>query len=171
MNKLSSKKKLLWIIALGNDCRGDDAIGPLLIESLQTAFPCQLIDYSWHYLLCIEDALSLADYDNVLFIDASASCQRPFEIDLLNPGDTTRFTSHSLTPADLLSIFQVYIHPQAQEKPDAWLLAVRGYAFELGHRLSTKAKKNMEQAWSHLNQGLPAYFCLMTLYRLLITNN
>lgn len=156
---------------MGNDCRGDDAIGPLLIEGLQTTFPCPSIDYSWHYLLCIEDALVLDNYDNVLFIDASVSCQTAFEIDLVHPSSATSFTSHSLAPADLLKIFQTYIHGQAQEKPKTWLLAVRGYAFELGESLSTGAQENMEQAWTHLNQGLPAYFCLMTLYRLLITND
>lgn len=157
--------KDLWIVALGNDCRGDDALGPLLIERLQTRFDFPDIDYSWHYLLCIEDALSLPDYAHVLFIDASVTQQTAFKIQPLQASLTTNMGSHALTPAELLQVYFQHVKNNTQTSPEVWLLQVQACQFELGCDLSPTAHHALEEAWEFLSQGLGAYIILLLLYR------
>lgn len=161
-------QKDLWIVALGNDCRGDDALGPLLIERLQTHFDFPGIDYSWHYLLCIEDALDLPCYAHVLFIDASVKQQTVFEIQPLQASLTANMSSHALTPAELLQVYIQHVRDSTQTSPEVWLLQVQACQFELGSALSHTARHALEEAWVFLSQGLGAYLILRFLYRFLV---
>lgn len=164
----SRSQKDVWIVALGNDYRGDDAIGPLLIERLQTRFDHPDIDYSWHYLLCIEDALSLPNYAHVLFIDASLKQQTSFEIQPLQASLTANMSSHALTPAELLQVFIQHVKNDTQTSPKVWLLQVQACEFELGSELSLTARHALEETWVFLSQGLGAYLILRFLCRFLV---
>lgn len=159
-------QKGLWVVALGNDYRGDDAIGPMLIERLQTHFAHPDIDYSWHYVLNIEDALSLPCYSHVLFIDASVKQQQTFEIEALQADLTTNIGCHALTPAQLLHVFALHVENTEKSRPKVWQLKVSAREFELGSDLSPAAAQALEQTWVFLSQGLGAYCALMLLYRL-----
>ena len=77
------------VFAIGNRSRGDDAIGPLLLERLapwleaeSQAGGFELID---DYQLQIEHALDLVGRSRVLFVDASLTCSAPFEAMQLQP--------------------------------------------------------------------------------------
>lgn len=138
----------LLLFGYGNPGRGDDALGPLLIERidrLELAHVTCLIDMQ----LLIEHATDLTGCDQILFADADMSCREPFEFSAVNAGKDSSYTSHALTPAALLFVYQqVY----ARHAPPAFLLRIRGYHFELGDALSAQANMNLEAAARYLQQ-------------------
>ena len=138
----------LLIFGYGNPGRGDDALGPLLIEHmnhLKLADVTCLVDMQ----LLIEHATDLVGFDQIIFIDADMSCGEPFEFSAVHAGKDSSYTSHTLTPAALLFIYlQIYQHAA----PPAFLLRIRGYHFELGDALSARASVNLEAAIKKIQQ-------------------
>lgn len=138
----------LLLFGYGNPARGDDALGPLLIEQMDalklTNVTC-LIDMQ----LLIEHATDLMEYDQILFVDTDISCSEPFEFSAVNAEKDDSYTSHALTPAALLFIYQqIYRHAA----PPVFLLRIRGYRFELGDALSQQANKNLQAAVRQIQQ-------------------
>lgn len=131
----------LLIFAYGNPSRGDDAIGPLLLESLE-ALNLPGVELLTDFQLQVEHALDLQGRERVLFIDASVSCPPPYLLARLEPKQDASYTSHAMSPAAVLQACR-NLHGSA---PPAWLLAVRGESFELGDELSAGARRNLEQA-------------------------
>lgn len=131
----------LLIFAYGNPSRGDDALGPLLIERLEALQPADT-ELLTDFQLQVEHAADLLGRELVLFVDASVSCPPPYVFSRLDPARDNSFTSHAMSPAAVLHAYrELYGEP-----PPTWLLAVRGYCFELGEPLSEAASANLEAA-------------------------
>lgn len=141
------------LFGYGNPGRGDDGLGPLLIKRLRQynlADTACLTDMQ----LLIEHTIDLSGFDRILFIDADMSCAEPFEFSAVQAKKDDSYTSHALTPAALLYIYQqIYRHVA----PAAFLLRIRGYAFELGNPLSEQAQNNLEAAISKVQQWHAGY--------------
>lgn len=135
----------LLIFAYGNPSRGDDALGPLLLERLE-ALHLPQVELLTDFQLQVEHAIDLQGRERVLFIDASVSCPPPFAFSRLAPAKDRSFTSHAMSPSAVLQAYQELYG----EAPPAWLLAVRGEAFELGEPLSPAAAANLEAAFGSL---------------------
>ena len=132
----------LLVFAIGNDSRGDDALGPLLLRGLQAegSTQAELIE---DYQLQVEHVTDLHGRTAVLFVDADMSCAAPCQLSRITPAHDHSYTSHAMTPAALLHTYrQVY----GTDAPDSFLLRIRGYGFELGASLSDEASANLEQA-------------------------
>lgn len=132
----------ILIFGYGNPSRGDDALGPLLLEALaDLACPgvCCLTDFQ----LQVEHALDLEGRDLVLFIDAHLSCAAPFEFTRLTPQADRSYTTHAMSPAAVLQVYQDLRHGPP---PPSFLLSVRGQRFELGEPLSACAQTHLEAA-------------------------
>ncbi len=132
------------VFAIGNESRGDDALGPLLLRSLEgseeIAGRVELIE---DYQLQVEHVIDLLDRSTVLFVDADMSCIEPFHFSEIAAARDGSYTSHVMTPFALLHTYrQVY----GMEAPPAFLLSIRGYDFELGNPLSDRAAANLELA-------------------------
>jgi hydrogenase maturation protease len=137
----------LLIFAYGNPSRGDDALGPILLERLE-ALNLPGVELLTDFQLQVEHAIDLQGREQVLFIDASVSCPPPYAFLHLSPARDRSFTSHAMSPAALLqACLELY-----GKAPSAWLLAVRGDAFELGEPLSPVALHNIEQAFALLQK-------------------
>lgn len=146
----------LLVFGWGNLSRGDDALGPLLIERLRAlARPTSAVDYLDDYQLQIEHALDLVGRERVLFVDASLSCRSPFEATPLQAAADSSFSTHALSPQALLKVF-CDLHAQAP--PPCTLLAIRGERFELGAPPSTAALAHLAAAlaWASDWLGGPA---------------
>ncbi len=140
------------VFGIGNASRGDDAIGPLLLERLGIwlaaaghAPEFALIE---DYQLQIEHALDLHGKRLALFIDAG--CATPVPAEFYAIGATRTFpapSTHALTPQELLG---VYCQVVEAEPPPAFVLCVRGERFELGEGLSVEAQAHVESAWRKL---------------------
>lgn len=140
----------ILIFAIGNESRGDDALAPLLLRSLQTEGIAQaeLIE---DYQLQIEHVTDLVGRERVLFIDADVSCDSPFHYSAISAAHDNSYTSHAMTPFALLHAYrQVY----GEDAPPAFLLHIRGYDFELGAPLSGQATANLEAAAARLRAWL-----------------
>ena len=98
----------LLISGYGNPSRGDDALGPLLLDRLQ--------ELDWPYLelltdfqLQVEHTLDLQGRERVVFIDASVSCSILYTFSRPTAQKDTSYTSHVMSPMALLhSYIQLY---------------------------------------------------------------
>ncbi len=132
----------LLVFAIGNESRGDDALGPLLLRGLQTDCGAQ-VELIEDYQLQVEHVTDLLGRSAVLFIDADMSCAAPFQFSEISAVHDHSYTSHAMTPSALLHTYrQVY----ETDAPESFLLRIRGYGFELGEALSAEAAANLEQA-------------------------
>lgn len=129
----------LLVLAWGNRSRGDDALGPLALDALQTwaddAGLSAQIEFLEDHQLQVEHALDLAHRAQVLFIDASVRAAPPFEVRAVQPLRDHSFTSHALSPEAVLAACPMV----GVAVPPATLLGIRGEAFELGADLSEAA--------------------------------
>jgi hydrogenase maturation protease len=132
----------LLVFAVGNESRGDDALGPLLLCQLQGN--CNdSVELIQDYQLQVEHVTDLAGRSAVLFVDADMSCAAPFHFSSIAAAHDHSYTSHAMTPPALLHTYrQVY----GTDAPQSFLLRIRGYRFELGTGLSDEASANLAKA-------------------------
>lgn len=137
----------LLILACGNPSRGDDALGPLFLERLaelqEQHGDWNDIDLLTDFQLQIEHAVDLENRALTLFVDASVSCPPPYRFTRLQPARDASYTSHALSPAAVLHVYQQINHAPP---PPAFQLAIRGERFDLGERLSAAAEANLAAA-------------------------
>ena len=143
------------VFAIGNPSRGDDALGPLLLQRLAQFDAAHRLTLVEDFQLQIEHSLDLLDHDVALFIDAAVppavDAEQTFSLLPLQSSSQLRGMSHALTPQELLKIAHDH---GTMAPPPAWLLSVRGEHFELGEPLSALASRHLELAWSALQAWL-----------------
>lgn len=135
----------LKIFACGNESRGDDALGPLLIAPLEATGHACVQDFQ----LNIEHALDLQGVSLALFIDADVSAPAPYRFERLWPAEFPHYSTHSLPPAAVLAVFEKL---QGRKAPAAFVLGVKGLEFGLGTGLSDTARHHAAAAASLLKQ-------------------
>jgi hydrogenase maturation protease len=138
--------KRILIIGYGNPGRGDDGVGPALVQRLE-ALAIPGITLESDYQLTIEHAAMAAEYDIVVFVDAAADARSPFYFRAVPPAAVEGFTSHGVTPGEVLGLAQTCFHA----KPQGFLLGIQAPAldrFEEG--LSSTARKGLQAALDHL---------------------
>jgi hydrogenase maturation protease len=139
------------VFGYGNPGRGDDALGPTLIERIGAIVDGssphgevgEQVELLTDFQLQPEHALDLRGRRRVLFVDASTTCAEPCELLPLAPAPEASVFTHALAPGALLAVFE---RIEGRAPPRAWMLAIRGYAFELGEPLSARAEANLETA-------------------------
>ncbi|MDG4553582.1 MAG: hydrogenase maturation protease [Candidatus Competibacter sp.] len=145
----------LLILAVGNPSRGDDALGPLLLERLaamrEPHDDWNDIELLTDFQLQIEHAVDLENRTLVLFVDASVSCPPPFQFTRPHPARDTSYTSHALSPAAVLYVHQLI---NRAPPPPAFQLAIRGERFELGEPLTVAAETHLVLALDFIGQLL-----------------
>lgn len=149
-NGLAMPKPVL-LFAYGNLSRGDDALGPLLLEFIENHCNLTRVDLLTDYQLQIEHALDIENRKLVLFADAAINCASPFEFTELKPQMDTSYTSHAMSPAAVMAVYQSV---KKQPPPPCFLLGIKGESFELGEDISKNAVKNLEQACHFAGQLL-----------------
>ncbi len=155
---MSSKVAPLLVFGWGNPGRGDDALGPLLVEQLaghaQAHWPTGRLECLTDFQLQVEHALDLVGRERVLFVDAAIGLQTPFEVSAVVPAPVAGFTTHALAPEALL---QVYTELERTEPPPCTLLAIRAQRFGLGEAPGAQALDDLAQAlaWAMAWAQLP----------------
>ncbi|HLP81652.1 MAG TPA: hydrogenase maturation protease [Nitrosomonas sp.] len=143
----------LLLFGYGNPGRGDDSLGPLLVESIQQLSFLHIVKLVDMQLL-IEHATDLTGFEQILFVDADVSCEAPFEFSTITAEKDSSYTSHRLSPAALLFIYE---HIYRCNAPPSCLLRIRGYHFELGSNLSTQAHANLHAALRYVQNTLMGF--------------
>ncbi len=147
--------KPILVFACGNPSRGDDALGPQLLDQLavklQNTELENRVDLVTDFQLQIEHSLDMEHRQQVVFVDASVSTPSNFDFQALHSQRDDSYSSHALSPAALLELYQ-QLHPT---KPvAAFQLAIRGYDFELGQPVSPTAHNNLQQSLNYLYSWL-----------------
>lgn len=141
------------VLGCGNPSRGDDALGPALMERLEAwmrLHPDRPVEAVEDFQFQVEHALDLQDQDLALFLDSAASGPNPYAFRMIIPAAGASVSTHALSPPVLLEAF---LRLDFGAPPPAFSLGVRGHVFELGEELSPQAKGNLEEAWALL-EGL-----------------
>ena len=136
----------ILIYAYGNPGRQDDGLGNRFAEELGKWINdknIQGIETESNYQLNIEDSLTIADKDIVIFVDASNEDIEDILFSVVEPSEgKSEFTTHSASPAFVLALcIRLY-----DKHPKAYLLQIRGYEWEFKEGLSAKAEKNLQKA-------------------------
>jgi len=139
------------IFTYGNPSRGDDALGPTLFEMLEKhkleTNELDDVDLLTDFQLQIEHAVDLEERRHILFVDAGISCAAPYELHQLQAERDDSFTTHAMSPAAVLAVYQ-QIHKH--EPPPASLLMIRAYEFGLGQPMSAQAIANLQEAYRYI---------------------
>ncbi len=134
----------LLVLGWGNRSRGDDALGPMLVERLRAALgDAAGVECLDDYQLQVELALDLVGRRAVLLVDASLSSPPPFTATALQPARDASYSSHAMSPRSLL---QAYRELVGQDPPPCTLLAIRGERCQLGEPPGLAALANLEAA-------------------------
>ncbi|MEW6164882.1 MAG: hydrogenase maturation protease [Pseudomonadota bacterium] len=132
----------ILIFGWGNPSRGDDALGPLLVERID-AMNLPGVECLTDFQLQVEHTLDLIHRQHVLFVDASLDAEPPFCQRRLFPARDATFTTHAMSPE---AVMQTYIDLHNTPPPPCALLAIRGESFDLGAPLGPAASKHLEAA-------------------------
>ena len=138
------KKTLVY--GYGNPGRQDDALGVMLADRIEMWAATEGIDWlavDSNYQLNIEDAATISEYDRIIFADASKEENiDSFLLNELQPSAQVEFTMHAVSPAFILHLCEsIY-----EKHPDAWLLHIKGYEWELQEGLTQQALINLGNA-------------------------
>ena len=135
------------IFAVGNESRGDDALGPLLLRELGTWLISNRISDQFELLedfqLQIEHAMDMKDRRLVLFVDAGMDTRTPFSFYHAQANSEPVLYSHALEPASLLKVFEQFYN---ETPPEVFILCIRGEQFELGEDISRQAEDHLANA-------------------------
>ncbi len=135
------------VFAWGNPSRGDDALGPLLVERLEAwllgAGLADQVECLTDFQLQPEHALDLVGRAAVLLVDASVEAPAPFAVSAVVARRDESFSTHAMSPAALL---QVFAETGQGAPPPCEVLAIRAQAMELGEGLSPAAAQRLEAA-------------------------
>jgi hydrogenase maturation protease len=139
----------ILLLAIGNESRGDDALGPLLARRLddwlETVGMREQVEVIEDFQLQIEHTLDLVERELVLFVDAGQDTPSPFSFYEAKAKRLEGHTTHAVAPETLLGIYPV-VHDVAP--PPAFILCVAGMAFDLGEPLSPEATRHLEAAFA-----------------------
>jgi hydrogenase maturation protease len=147
MNDLKDKNNIL--IGIGNDGRGDDALGWLFVERFGE-------NPGWEsalrYQLQIEDAEMISQFDTVVFVDASVEeIVEGFHFTRCVPKASTHFSTHKIDPATILWMArEIY-----GSKVEGYVMAIQGFNWELHLGLSAQAETNLGKALGHFLERVP----------------
>ena len=138
------------VIGIGNELRGDDGIGPRVVDAISPRFGLETMTV---HQLMPEHADRIRTARRVLFVDASleddAVCLKPIAPCM------HRGVGHSCTPAALIG----WTKFAYDEAPEPWLLSIPGTTFEIGGKLNLHTESMIPEAvqrietWLNQNPG------------------
>jgi len=136
------------IYGIGNIGRQDDGLGWEFIDCLETVSACTKAEKVKFYQLNLEDADLISYRQRVLFVDASKdSTVDSFRLYKAEPKMDVSFTSHAMSIETIMAIcWQCF-----GKIPEVYVLAIRGYEWELQLGLTTPARHNLSLAVSHMS--------------------
>lgn len=137
------------ILGIGNNGRQDDGLGWKFLDFLKTENTG--FDLEYRYQLQIEDAELISYYDRVIFVDATKeTTENGFYFEPCQPSEKYSFSTHALEPQTILYLSkQLYEH-----NPEAYILAIQGYYWELKIGLSDKGNQNLNKTKQHFTDKI-----------------
>ena len=133
-------KGKIVIVGIGNILRGDDALGPLLIERLKDNVDAVCIDAGSAPENYVGKIAKLKP-DTVLIIDAVHLGLKPGEYEILKKKDINEnsFTTHNLSP----TMFIEYLEKEISA--EVYVLGVQPEDISFGKNISANAEKTLTE--------------------------
>ena len=156
------KKKIF--VGYGNPDRGDDGVAWHLLNMVLAHTCCKDddlfsadiihaapdLDVWFNFQLLPEMADDIADYDQVVFIDAhTGEIKEDIAYTPIQPKFQNSPFTHHFTPASCLAVAQSL----KGHYPEAWMLSVRGFEFAFNRDLTPQTLALVEQAFEMLKQN------------------
>jgi hydrogenase maturation protease len=140
------------VYGIGNVGRQDDGLGWAFIDWVEAQGRWPRTRLVRGYQLALEDADLLSRVDRVLFVDSTKDPQvRRYAVYRPEPRLDFSFTSHALSiPAVLATCDTCF-----GRVPQAQVLAIRGYSWDLSVGLTTGAAGNLAAALHELSSAHP----------------
>lgn len=140
----------ILVYGYGNPGRQDDGLAAALIRRLDDwkhkHFMASFISTDCNYQLNIEDAAAISPYKLVIFADASDEEIEDCKLTPITPDSDISFTMHAVNPAYVVNLCrEIYGYD-----PEAYLLHIKGYQWEMKEELTEKAKSNLDKAFDFL---------------------
>ncbi len=130
------------LIGIGNSSRGDDGLAWLFLNDIEKN-DSGLFDLEFRYQLQVEDADLISKYDRVLFVDATEEIiPGGYALRKCESAGSFYYSSHLQSPEAVLYLSET-LYPNT---PDAFVLPITGYRWELGDSLSPDAIENLKKA-------------------------
>lgn len=141
------------IYGIGNVGRQDDGLGWAVVDWLEAESLYPQAEMQRHYQLHLEDADLISRKKRVLFIDATKDASvKSFTLERVEPKMDFSFTSHAISIPSIMATCQQCF----QRLPEVYVLAIRGYEWELQMGLTQRAKRNLDDATAYLSAFRPA---------------
>jgi hydrogenase maturation protease len=131
------------IYGIGNAGRQDDGLGWAFVDRLEARQPLPRAVLHRNYQLNLEDADLISEFARVLFVDATKDpAVSSFSLTRPEPKLDFSFTSHAMSvPTILATAKQCFGY-----LPEVYLLAIRGYEWELQTGLTGPAEQNLSDS-------------------------
>jgi hydrogenase maturation protease len=142
----------ILVVGYGNELRGDDGIGPRVVEAIAAAnYPG--VRARTVFQLVPELAAELVEAGTIVFVDALADPSRiAVEMARLEAEEIADWSTHAADPRSLLALTRAVYG----RTPEAWWLMVPGRNFALGEGLSPIAEANARRAVARLKRLIQA---------------
>jgi hydrogenase maturation protease len=143
----------ILVYGYGNPGRQDDGLGPRLCSELETWVSDVGLDdvtFDSNYQLNAEDALTISEFDTVIFSDATRLGEDSFEFKRIEPANRIAFSTHAMNPETVLALCEELYG----RRPSAWILSIKGAGWEPNAPMSTEAEKNLAFALGFMQTWL-----------------
>ena len=138
------------IYGYGNPGRQDDGIGARFVELVDAWIAKEHIQNVFtdsNYQLNVEDSVLIADYDSVIFVDASVSDIESYKLEEVLPDNATiEFTMHAVSTAYVLDLCRKLYN----KNPRTYVLHVKAYEFDFVEDLTPQAMQNLQAAFEFI---------------------
>ena len=138
----------ILVIGYGNGLRGDDAIGIVIAEAVQSWNLPQVKVIACHQLTP-ELSEDISEAGLVIFADAAAT-GTPGEVTVtaVEPADPTTSSAHGGDPAKLLGLAQVVFG----KCPPAWVVTVTAEDMSFRESLTETAQRGVDEALKRMQE-------------------
>jgi hydrogenase maturation protease len=139
------------IYGYGNPGRQDDGLGARFTELCDEWISSEKLPHitvDCNYQLNIEDAAMVAEYDTVIFVDASVvEDVENFKLEPITPDNASiEFTMHAVSVGYVVDLCaKMY-----GKTPESYVLHIKAYEFDFKEELTPKATENMLDAFNFL---------------------
>jgi hydrogenase maturation protease len=131
----------LLVIGYGNPLRGDDGVGPRVVEAIEELHLPGVRTLTCHQL-SPEHAEPISQARVVVFVDAAVDAPKAVQLRQLEPGGSSQLMAHAADPRTMLALARdVFGHC-----PEAWWLTIPAVKLGFGEELSPVARHGCEVA-------------------------
>ncbi len=142
----------IHILGYGNPMRGDDGLGQACIGLFERTMPPG-VGLSRKFQLLADDAYEISCADTAIFVDASTSLEGPFAFYEIRPRYSLSIASAAIPAEMVLALCREHFNSRTR----AYMLAIRGYCWEMREGLTDRAAKNLTDAYRFLSLWIAEY--------------